>query len=300
MAIPDYQSCMLPLLRMASDCRDHRIRDAIQQMADEFGLTGDERRALLPSGGTTVIASRVAWARTYLKKAGLLEDPRRGYFRITERGKSVLKSNPDGIKTSFLRQFDEFQEFQQPPLSSDEAEVAEISEQTPDEMIGTGYKRIRSNLSDELIGQLKTVNPAFFEKIVVQLLVAMGYGGNLEEAATVLGRPGDEGIDGVINEDKLGLDVLYIQAKRWEQPVGRPDIQKFAGALLGKKARKGVFITTSSFSKEAREYVANIDSRIILIDGARLAELMIEHDIGVSTYATYQLKKVDTDYFLEE
>lgn len=292
---------MLPLLRLASDGEDHRIRDAIQSIADEFNLSGEERRELLPSGGTLVIASRVGWARTYLKKAGLLEDPKRGYFRITDRGISVLKSKPPSIDSKFLRQFEEFRSFQKPDnsVSGDESEHLAKTDQTPEEMIATGYKQIRANLSSDLIEQVRSITPAFFEKLVVQLLVTMGYGGNFEEAATVLGKSGDEGIDGIINEDKLGLDVIYIQAKRWGQPVGRPEIQKFAGALLGKKAKKGVFITTSSFSSEARSYANNIESRIILIDGARLTELMIQHDIGVSTYATYDLKRVDTDFFIE-
>jgi len=301
MPIPDYQECMLPLLKLASDGKDHRIRDAIQAIADKFDLSEEERRELLPSGGTLVIASRVSWARTYLKKAGLLEDPKRGCFRITDRGLSILKSKPPSIDSKFLRQFAEFQSFQKPDNSDtgDESESFEKTDQTPEEMIATGYKQIRSSLSGDLIEQLRSSTPAFFEKLVVQLLVAMGYGGNFEEAATVLGKSGDEGIDGIINEDKLGLDVIYIQAKRWGQPVGRPEIQKFAGALLGKKAKKGVFITTSSFSNEARSYASNIESRIILIDGARLTELMIQHDIGVSTYATYELKRVDTDFFIE-
>jgi len=292
---------MLPLLKLASDGKDHRIRDAIQAIADKFDLSEEERRELLPSGGTLVIASRVSWARTYLKKAGLLEDPKRGCFRITDRGLSILKSKPPSIDSKFLRQFAEFQSFQKPDNSDtgDESESFEKTDQTPEEMIATGYKQIRSSLSGDLIEQLRSSTPAFFEKLVVQLLVAMGYGGNFEEAATVLGKSGDEGIDGIINEDKLGLDVIYIQAKRWGQPVGRPEIQKFAGALLGKKAKKGVFITTSSFSNEARSYASNIESRIILIDGARLTELMIQHDIGVSTYATYELKRVDTDFFIE-
>jgi restriction system protein len=301
MPIPDYQECMLPLLKLASDGKDHRIREAIQAIADEFKLSDEERRELLPSGGTLVIASRVGWARTYLKKAGLLEDPKRGYFRITDRGRSILKSKPPSIDTKFLRQFEEFRSFQKPDNSDtgDESENFEKTDQTPEEMIATGYKQIRTSLSGDLIEQVRSSTPAFFEKLVVQLLVAMGYGGNFEEAATVLGKSRDEGIDGIINEDKLGLDVIYIQAKRWEQPVGRPEIQKFAGALLGKKAKKGVFITTSSFSSEARSYANNIESRIILIDGARLTELMIQHDIGVSTYATYDLKRIDTDFFIE-
>lgn len=301
MAIPDYQDCMLPLLRLASDGNEHRIRDAIQHIADEFELTEEERRELLPSGGTLIIASRVGWARTYLKKAGLLEDPRRGFFRITDRGQDVLSMNVESIGTDYLKQFPEFLAFQK-PASSDNVKLEESEfDSTPDDLVAAGYRQIRATLSDELLTQLKAASASFFERIVVRLLVAMGYGGNLKDAAaTVLGKTGDEGVDGVINEDKLGLDVIYVQAKKWDQVVGRPEIQKFAGALLGKKARKGVFITTSRFSGDAIEYAANIDSRIVLIDGTRLTGLMIEHDVGVSTYDTYRLKRIDSDFFVEE
>lgn len=301
MAIPDYQACMLPLLKLSADGNEHRIRDAIQTIADEFGLTEEERRELLPSGGTLIIASRVGWARTYLKKAGLLEDPKRGFFRITERGRQVLSANIESIDTEYLKQFSEFVEFQTPSQRDDEKSERAEFDSTPDDLVAEGYQQIRISLSDELLAQLKAVTPSFFERIVIRLLVAMGYGGNLKDAAaTVLGKTGDEGVDGVINEDKLGLDVVYVQAKRWEQVVGRPEIQKFAGALLGKKARKGIFITTSHFSGEAIEYAANIDSRIVLIDGMRLTELMIEHDVGVSTYDVYRLKRIDSDFFVEE
>ena len=214
MAIPDYQDCMLPLLRLASDGNEHRIRDAIQHIADEFELTEEERRELLPSGGTLIIASRVGWARTYLKKAGLLEDPRRGFFRITDRGQDVLSMNVESIGTDYLKQFPEFLAFQK-PASSDNVTLEESEfDSTPDDLVAAGYRQIRATLSDELLTQLKAASASFFERIVVRLLVAMGYGGNLKDAAaTVLGKTGDEGVDGVINEDKLGLDVIYVQAK---------------------------------------------------------------------------------------
>jgi len=300
-AIPTYQMCMLPLLKLAGDKQEHRLRDAAQALADTFDLTEAEQREVLPSGQQLVIASRIGWARTYLTKAGLLEATKRGYFQITAQGLAVLEAKPKTVDTNFLRQFEAFEAFykREPSQLTQEAHPIENNEQTPDELIAAGYKQIHAKLASDLMEQLRACPPAFFEKLVVQLLVAMGYGGNFAEAAQVIGKSSDEGIDGIINEDKLGLDVIYIQAKRWEQPVSRPEIQKFAGALLGKKAKKGIFITTSTFSAGARTYAENIDSRIILIDGDRLTDLMIQYDLGVNTYETYQLKKLDLDFFIE-
>ena len=234
-----------------------------------------------------------------MKKAGLLEDPKRGEFRITERGRQILASHPDRIDTKLLQQFDEFSEF----IGKAKAENMPVSPErdyTPEQALYKAYKTLRNKLATELLEQVKQSSPAFFERLVVDVLVKMDYGGSREEAGKAIGRAGDEGIDGIIKEDRLGLDIIYIQAKRWESTVGRPEVQKFAGALQGKRARKGVFITTSSFSREAKEYAASIDTKVILISGERLAELMIEHGVGVTTEVTYHVKQINKDYFPEE
>lgn len=303
MSIPDYQSIMLPLLEFAGDEREHTVREAIEVLAAQFGLTEQERKMLLPSGQQAIFDNRVGWARTYLKKAGLLESPRRGYFRITSRGVEVLRAKPPTIDVAFLEQFPEFVEFRS---RRREAEVSptelleKIQEtQTPEEVLERAYQDLRRELARELLEYVKKCSPQFFEQMVIDLLVKMGYGGSREDAARAIGRTGDEGIDGVINEDRLGLDTLYIQAKRWDGVVGRPEVQRFAGALQGQRARKGILITTSRFSEEAREYAARIDSKIVLIDGERLAELMIDYGVGVSRVASYEIKKIDQDYFTE-
>lgn len=302
MPIPDYQSLMLPLLRRLGDGAEHSLRDLIIQLAEEFGLTDAERKELLPSGRQPVFDNRVGWARTYMKKAGLLESPRRGWVRITPRGLDVLKEQPERIDVPVLERFEEFRAFRalRTTTAPTDQALATGAEPSPEESLAQAYEILKQAVLAELLDQVRQASPKFFERLVVELLVRMGYGGSFQEAAGAVGRSGDEGIDGVIKEDRLGLDVVYIQAKRWAQPVGRPEIQKFAGALQGHRARKGVFITTSSFSKEAREYVERIDSKIVIIDGERLAELMFEHNVGVSTVATYWVKKVDSDFFLEE
>ena len=302
MPIPDYQSLMLPLLRLLEDGEEHNMRGAINALAEQFHLSDAERKTLLPSGQQPVFDNRVGWARTYLKKAGLLESPRRGWMRITARGREVLAQGLSHIDVRFLEQFEEFRDFRSRrnmAASADET-AAETGSETPQELLAQAYENLKQTVLAELLEQVKRASPAFFERLVVDLLVRMGYGGSFQEAAQAIGGSGDEGIDGIINEDRLGLDVIYIQAKRWEQPVGRPEIQKFAGALQGHRAHKGVFITTSAFTKEAREYVERIDSKIVLIDGERLAELMFEHNVGVSTVVTYPVKKVDNDFFAEE
>lgn len=302
MPIPDYQSLMLPLLRRLGDGAEHSLRDLITHLAEEFALTDAERKELLPSGQQPVFDNRVGWARTYMKKAGLLESPRRGCVRITPRGLDVLKEQPERIDVTFLERFEEFRAFRALRKTSAPTDrtLATGDEPSPEESLAQAYEALKQGLLAELLDQVRQASPAFFERLVVELLVRMGYGGSFQEAARAVGRSGDEGIDGIIKEDRLGLDVVYIQAKRWAQPVSRPEIQKFAGALQGHRARKGVFITTSSFSKEAREYVERIDSKIVLIDGERLAELMFEHNVGVSTVATYWVKKVDSDFFLDD
>lgn len=296
---------MLPLLRLAGDGETHRMREAIDELAKEFGLSEDEERELLPSGKQPTFDNRVGWARTYMAKAGLLESPKRGHFRITERGRHVLAKNPPAINLAFLEQFEEFVQFRElrhekpRPRRVDKTESSS-SEETPEETLETAYQTLRASLTGEILETVKKCSPGFFEKLVVDLLVRMGYGGSRREAGQAIGRSGDEGIDGIIKEDRFGLDIIYVQAKRWENSVGRPDLQKFAGALQGQRARKGIFITTSAFSREALDYARSIDTKIVLIDGPTLAEFMIDYGVGVTTEATYELKRIDSDYFSEE
>jgi restriction system protein len=301
MAIPDYQSIMLPLLNFAGDGKEHSLRQTIDALADEFDLTEQERRELLPSGQQATFDNRVGWARTYLKKAGLLQSTRRGYYRITERGAETLEQNPPEITAAFLRRFPEFVEFQKPPSRAEDVAVREVDElRTPEEEIEGAYQKARQGLAIELLQTIPTCSPAFFERLVIDLLVRMGYGGTRKDAGQAIGRSGDGGIDGIIKEDRLGLDIVYVQAKRWENTVSRPEILKFAGALQGQRASKGVFITTSAFSRAAQEYVSRIGSKIVLIDGDMLAQLMIDYNIGVTPVASYELKRLDSDYFTEE
>ena len=302
MAIPDYQAIMLPLLRFAGDGDEHSLREAIESLAEEFKLSDEQRRELLPSGQQEVFDNRVGWARTYMKKAGLLRTTRRGFFEITERGSEALRKKPEKIDGKFLEQFQEFREFKSlrhQPIPSDEQEEGE-QKQTPEESLERAYQNLRTDLAADLITQIKQSPPALFERLVVELLVKMGYGGSRKDAGKAIGKSGDEGLDGIIKEDRLGLDIIYLQAKRWENTVSRPEIQKFAGALQGQRARKGIFITTSDFSREAHDYASRIDSKIILIDGDQLAQLLIDHNIGVSPVANYEIKRVDSDYFTEQ
>ncbi|HEX4975379.1 MAG TPA: restriction endonuclease [Pseudomonadales bacterium] len=307
MSIPDYQTLMLPVLRLAGDGNEHKFSQAVEALANEFALSAEERNQLLPSGSQTIFNSRAGWARSYLKQAGLLASPRRGFFAITRAGSDLLLSNPSRIDASTLEQFPAFIEFKnRKKEKNDEEEAGRFSDLTkestltPEEVLASAYHQLRSALESEILIAVKEATPTFFERLVVDLLVKMGYGGNREDAGRALGKSGDGGIDGIINEDRLGLDVIYIQAKRWEGVVGRPEIQKFAGALQGQRARKGVFISTSSFTKEARDYAAVIETKIILIDGQHLSKLMAEYNVGVSTVGQYELKKLDTDYFDNE
>jgi restriction system protein len=303
MPIPDYQSCMLPLLQFAKDGNEHPTQEAIEALAKHFHLTEAELAELLPSGTQSIFANRLGWARTYMKKAGLLEYPKRGQFKITSRGLDVLVQKPERISAAFLKQFPEFQEFQNLSRSSQESvpEVALDERQTPEEQIETAYSEIRTALASELLSKVKTASPGFFERLVVDLLLKMGYGGSRSDAGRAIGKSGDGGIDGIINEDRLGLDVVYIQAKRWnDSAVSRPEIQKFVGALTGHRARKGVFITTSIFTKEAQAFAVNNEFKVILIDGQMLSELMIDYGVGVTRQAIYELKRIDSDYFTEE
>jgi restriction system protein len=302
MAIPDYQTVMLPLLDFASDQKEHSIREAIEKLAEQFNLREAERKELLPSGRQATFDNRVAWARTYMKKAGLVESTRRGHFKITSRGLEALKKKPQAINVKFLQQYPEFVEFRsQSSVQGEELGGPEPqpTEETPIEVIEAAYQTIRSGLASELLEQVMGCSPNFFERLVVDLLVKMGYGGTRKDAGQAVGKSGDEGIDGIINEDRLGLEVVYIQAKRWKDTVGRPEIQKFVGALQGQNARKGIFITTSSFSSAAIEYVKALQNKVVLIDGEMLASLMIDNSVGVSLVEAYEVKRVDSDYFSE-
>lgn len=303
MAIPDFQSVMLPLLNFAADQQEHSLQDTVEALAVKFELTLEEREELLPSGKQARFDNRVAWARSYFKQAGLVENTRRGYFKISQRGLNLLKTNPKIINIKLLEQYPEFIEFRNVRKDINEAQLVVIDEpnkQTPEEQLENAYKILSDGLASEIIQLVKSCSPTFFERLVVELLLAMGYGGTRVGAGRAIGQSGDGGIDGIIDEDRLGLDAIYIQAKRWEGVVGRPEIQKFVGALQGQRAHKGVFITTSDFTKEAQEYVKNISNKVVLINGFALARLMIENNVGVSVATIYQVKKIDSDYFLDE
>lgn len=301
MAIPDFQSIMLPLLRYCADGSEHDISQTTDALADQFKLTEDERKALLPSGVQEVFRNRVAWAKADLKMAGLLESTKRGVYKITAKGLEVIRSNPPTINRPFLKRFPEYMAAinkHRGPEPKDDTGNGESN--TPEEVLESAYETLRDSLASEVLQKLKSCSPSFFERLVVEVIVKMGYGGTRQDAGKAIGRGGDGGIDGIIKEDKLGLDTIYIQAKRWENTVGRPEIQKFVGALTGQRAKKGLFITTSDFSGDAKEYVTRIDTKIVLIDGETLAQLMIDHNVGVFTKATYELKRIDSDYFTEE
>ena len=310
--IPDYQTVMLPLLQLASDQQEHRHAATVETLADHFRLTPDERNALLPSGTQPVFYNRVHWARTYLKHAGLLESMGTGRFRITATGVKALETSPSRIDSQFLRQFPEFRRFHatsrprrgqssatiEAPVVAAGATAAE--NETPEEVLEDAYQDLRAALAQDLLDRIAKCPPAFFERLVVELLVAMGYGGSLQDAGKAVGQTGDGGIDGIIKEDKLGLDAVYLQAKRWTASVGRPVVQQFAGSLMGRKARKGVLISTSEFTADAQQYTAQIEMKIVLIGGQELAQLMIDHGIGVKEIATYRVHRADADYFADE
>lgn len=279
------------------------MREALDRLADHFELVEEERKRLLPSGRQEVFTNRAAWAKTHLRMAGLIEATARGVFKITATGQELLRTTQDRIDLRLLQKQPGYLEARgrkrEKPTPNGGQEKVE-ADQTPEELMEESFETLRESLGREILAKLKSSSPAFFERLVVELLVRMGYGGTRKDAGQAIGKSGDEGIDGIIKEDRLGLDTIYIQAKRWEQTVSRPEIQKFAGALQGVRARKGIFITTSDFSKEAIEYASRIDSKIVLIDGEQLWNLMIDFGIGVSTTATYEVKKIDNDYFSEE
>jgi restriction system protein len=288
MPIPDYQSLMHPLLAFGSDGSEKNINDAISGIADQLGLTEDERHQLLPSGKQTIFANRVHWARTYLDKAGAIKRTRRSHFVVTDRGKQLLADNPIRIDVKILKKFPEFVAFQTPKIASESEgnilippNVSEVQESvvTPEEAIQQAETQIFANLRSQLLVRIGELSPSFFESLVVDLVVAMGYGGTRASVVQKLGKSGDEGIDGVVNEDPLGLDVVYIQAKRYaaDNTIGRERIQQFSGALVGQGASKGVFVTTSSFTKGAIEYAIKVPQRIILVDGEELTRLMVQY-----------------------
>lgn len=305
MAVPDFQSIMVPLLKAAADGQPHLISDLRERIAPCFHLTDSELAERLPNG-TPLFANRVAWAVTHLGKAGALDRVRRGVLAITDRGRDLIRNHPERITLRDLNQFPEYREFRKMPdpaaqkAEAGQAEVDVTGQKTPEEQLAESYQVLRQALAVDLLDAIRKASPAFFEKLVVDLLVSMGYGGSVEDAGRAVGGAGDDGIDGIIKEDKLGLDVVYIQAKRWTSTVGRPVVQSFAGSLEGHRARKGVLITTADFSQEARDYVQRIEKKIVLIDGRQLAQFMIDHDVGVTKERTYIVKRIDHDYFEEE
>lgn len=300
--IPDFQSMMLPLLQFAADGKEHSTTEAINYLAALFNISEEDRNHMLPSGTQKTFTNRVHWAKSYLKMAGLIDSPKRSYFKITPAGKATLNKNLSIINIAYLNTIDGFKEKRTPAASDGvETKIADIeNDLTPEENIEQSYQNIKSQLAEDILLKIKEMSPKFFENLVVELLVKMGYGGTIKDAGQAVGRSGDEGIDGIIKEDRLGLGKIYIQAKRWDGCVGRPEIQKFLGALVGQGAQKGVFITTSYFSKEALGFDPKGDTKIVLIDGEQLAQYMIDYDLGVSTVATYQIKRIDLDYFGEE
>jgi len=300
MAIPDFQKFMLPLLKIAEDGQIHSTTEALNTLASAFKLSQEEIDELIPSGPSK-FSNRMSWAKTHLKKAGLIEYPEKGNFVITKRGLDVLNNDPHEINMAFLMRFPEYQDFRKLNRTKENKENIENVEiaLSPEETIESAYQEIRSSLADELLDYVIKSKPSFFEKLVVELLVAMGYGGTHENAARAVGKSGDDGIDGIIDEDKLGLDSIYIQAKRYQlnSKIGSHDVRDFVGALVGANANKGVFITTADFTKEAVNFISRVNSKVVLINGTRLANLMIDYGIGVTTRIKYEIKTLDSDYF---
>jgi restriction system protein len=301
--VPDFQTLMRPLLALTEDGTEHNIADLRDALAVEFGLTEDDLAERIPSGRVTTLQNRVGWAATYLYRCKLLERPRRAHYKISNRGHEVLAQHPDRVDLTVLEQFEELEEFRQRSRPTKQTAQVESSSAppesvTPEERIDNAYRELRGALASEVLDRVREQSWQFFETLVLDILRKMGYGGPHGDSQR-LGRSGDEGIDGVIREDALGLDLIYVQAKRWTNNVQRPDIQRFFGALHGQRAAKGVFITTSDFSPRAREYADDVSPRVILVDGRQLAELMIDNDVGVTVEQAYELKRLDLDYFIE-
>lgn len=307
MTIPDYQTLMLPVLKTASD-GDTRVPDVADRIADDLGLSETERDELLPSGRQRVLHNRIHWAKFYMTKAGLIDTPSRGLFRASEAGIALLGTSPTTIDVDTLKTYPIFVEWYEKSASGTGAaeapavRAAAVADATPEEQIDSAHAIIHSALKADLLQRVLAQSAAFFEGVIVDLLIAMGYGGTHERAALRLGKSGDGGVDGVIDEDRLGLDRIYVQAKRYSAHVGvgRPEIQAFVGSLVGLGATKGVFVTTSTFSAPAFQFVQHLPQRVILIDGERLAELMVEHDVGVRTSRNIAIKRLDEDFFVEE
>ncbi|NPV05027.1 MAG: restriction endonuclease [Syntrophaceae bacterium] len=303
MAVPDFQSFFKPLLEIAADGNEHSLKTARELIAQKMNLSEEDLKELLPSGTQKKFDNRVAWAKTYFVQAKVLESSKRGYFRITERGRELFKKGHEKIDVKVLNQYPEFVEFHTAKTEKSGNGTSPGTEspvETPEETLHKAYQSIRNDLAGEILEKVKSNSPQFFEKLVVDLMVAMGYGGSRSDAGQSIGHSGDEGVDGIIKEDRLGLDVIYLQAKKWEGTVGRPEIQKFVGALHGKRAKKGVFLTTGKFSEDAIRYVETIDPKVILIDGNRLANLMIDFGIGTAVISNLEIKRIDSDYFVEE
>ncbi|OOL19526.1 restriction endonuclease [Bombella intestini] len=306
MAIPDYQTLMLPVLQLAA-IGEQCVPDAAERVADDLCLSSAEREKLLPSGQQRVLNNRIHWAKFYLIKAGLVASPRRGRFVATDKGRKLLASAPVRIGVNDLMTSQEFRDFYSGPKAVSEAPVSEENVMsvpdgigTPEEQIEAVYQDEQAALRAELLERIMQNSPAFFERLIVDLLIAMGYGGSHRNAATQLGRSGDGGVDGVIDEDRLGLDRVYVQAKRYtETTIGRPAVQGFIGSLVERGASKGVFVTTSTFSSPARECAQRVTQRVILIDGKELAELMIEHGVGVRVWRRIEFKRLDEDFFTD-
>ena len=304
MPIPDFQSIMLPLMNYYSDEKEHSTKDTVENLSSHYNLSEEETSQLLPSGNQSIFKNRVYWAIAYMKMAGLVESTQRAHYKITQKGFQLIRTNPPTINIKLLKTIPEYIEhvnIRKGKLdtidSESEIESGNEDNLTPEESLDNSYQQIRKSLAHELLIKIKNLSPTFFERLVIELLVKMGYGGSLKDAGKTIGKSGDEGIDGIIKEDRLGLDIIYVQAKRWEGVVGRPELQKFVGALAGQGAKKGIFITTSYFSKEALEYIPRNETKIVLVDGDQLSQYMIDFNLGVSIISTYEIKKIDSDYF---
>lgn len=301
--IPDFQTLMLPILKYLGDGEEYSSKDILNRVIIDFKLSDEEVAQLLPSGSTRVVVNRIGWALSHLKQSDLIESTKRSYYKLTETGKTLLKKDLDRIDLKFLRTLPSYLKWRATfSNTNNESVISETNEQdsrTPEELIESSYNKIKEDLIIEILDKIKKNTPQFFEFLVIDLLIKMGYGGSREEAGSVIGKSNDGGIDGIIKEDRLGLDSIYIQAKRWENTVPISQIRDFAGSLLSKKSKKGIFITTSNFPKNAYEYVNSIEHKIILIDGKELAELMIEHNVGLNIKNTFEIKRIDLDYFEE-
>lgn len=302
MAIPDFQSVMRPVLAEVANGLPISLKSLREQVIEQFQLSEVERHEMLPSGRQTVINNRIGWARTYLNKAGLLSIPSKGLVQITDRGREALQSGPQRITIGWLKRYPEFSAFHgaRPDNDAPSVQAEPVGDITPDEQLAQAHQALLQSLADELLAQVRGASPTFFEQLVVDLMIAMGYGGSRKEAGRATQQTNDDGIDGIIKEDKLGLDVIYLQAKRWSNTVHRPEIDKFIGALTRQRARKGVFITTSEFSAGAREAALGLDIKVVLIDGVELARLMVENNLGCSVKQVYEIKHIDSDYFTED